>query len=83
MNSIIRECYAEYTKLKNEMERWLKQSMLLDPPGPQRWWRRRSKLCPGVVSTLSHHWRCDCSTALRYAKDSAARLGETRLLPRL
>ena len=34
MNSIIRECYAEYTKLKNEMERWLKQSMLLDPPGP-------------------------------------------------
>ena len=34
MNNIIRECYAEYTKLKNEMERWLKQSMLLDPPGP-------------------------------------------------
>ena len=34
MNSTIHACYVEYTKLRNEMGRWLKQSMLLDPPGP-------------------------------------------------
>ena len=34
METTIHECYTEYTKLKNEMGRWLKQSMLLDPPGP-------------------------------------------------
>ncbi len=34
MNSTIHKCYTEYTTLRNEMERWLKQSMLLDPPGP-------------------------------------------------
>ena len=34
MNSIIHECYTGYTTLRNEMGRWLKQSMLLDPPGP-------------------------------------------------
>ncbi len=34
MNSTIHECYTGYTTLRNEMGRWLKQSMLLDPPGP-------------------------------------------------
>ena len=34
MNSVIHECYNGYTTLRNEMGRWLKQSMLLDPPGP-------------------------------------------------
>ena len=34
MNSVIHECYEAYSTLRNEMGRWLKQSMLLDPPGP-------------------------------------------------
>lgn len=34
MKNLIHECYASYTALRNEMGRWLKQSMLLDPPGP-------------------------------------------------
>ena len=34
MDKTIRECYTGYTTLRNEMGRWLKQSMLLDPPGP-------------------------------------------------
>ena len=34
MDKIIHECYTGYTTLRNEMGRWLKQSMLLDPPGP-------------------------------------------------
>ena len=34
MNQTIHECYEAYTTLRNEMGRWLKQSMLLDPPGP-------------------------------------------------
>ena len=34
MNKTIHECYEAYTTLRNEMGRWLKQSMLLDPPGP-------------------------------------------------
>ena len=34
MNRTIHECYEAYTTLRNEMGRWLKQSMLLDPPGP-------------------------------------------------
>ena len=34
MNRTIHECYEAYTTLRNEMGRWLKQSMLLDPPVP-------------------------------------------------
>ena len=34
MNKTIHECYEAYATLRNEMGRWLKQSMLLDPPGP-------------------------------------------------
>ena len=34
MKSEIHECYNAYSKLRTEMSRWLKQSMLLDPPGP-------------------------------------------------
>ena len=34
MDNTIHECYTGYTTLRNEMGRWLKQSMLLDPPGP-------------------------------------------------
>ena len=34
MISEFRECYNVYSKLRIEMGRWLKQSMLLDPPGP-------------------------------------------------
>lgn len=34
MNSVIHACYGAYSTLRNEMGRWLKQSMLLDPPGP-------------------------------------------------
>ena len=34
MNSTTHECYEAYSTLRNEMGRWLKQSMLLDPPGP-------------------------------------------------
>ena len=34
MNKVIHEGYKAYRTLRNEMERWLKQSMLLDPPGP-------------------------------------------------
>ena len=34
MSKVIHECYEAYTRLRNEMGRWLKQSMLLDPPGP-------------------------------------------------
>ena len=34
MNKTLHECYEAYTTLRTEMGRWLKQSMLLDPPGP-------------------------------------------------
>ena len=34
MDKTIHECYTAYRTLRNEMGRWLKQSMLLDPPGP-------------------------------------------------
>lgn len=34
MKTVIHKCYTEYTTLRKEMGRWLKQSMLLDPPGP-------------------------------------------------
>lgn len=34
MTNVIHECYNAYNALKTEMGRWLKQSMLLDPPGP-------------------------------------------------
>ena len=34
MNPLIHECYDAYSTLRAEMNRWLKQSMLLDPPGP-------------------------------------------------
>ncbi len=34
MNSLIHECYDAYSMLRTEMSRWLKQSTLLDPPGP-------------------------------------------------
>ena len=34
MNTPIHECYDAYSTLKAEMSRWLRQSMLLDPPGP-------------------------------------------------
>ena len=33
MNNIIQECYQHYRNLRQEMDGWLKQSMLLDPPG--------------------------------------------------
>ena len=34
MDKTIHACYTGYRTLRNEMGRWLKQSMLLDPPGP-------------------------------------------------
>ena len=34
MKKTLHECYEAYTTLRNEMGRWLQQSMLLDPPGP-------------------------------------------------
>ena len=34
MDNTIQACYTAYRKLRDEMGRWLKQSMLLDPPGP-------------------------------------------------
>ena len=34
MKSKIHECYNAFSKLRTEMRRWLKQSMMLDPPGP-------------------------------------------------
>ncbi len=34
MTNVIHECYNAYNALRTEMGRWLKQSMLLDPPGP-------------------------------------------------
>ncbi len=34
MGKTIHECYTGYTTLRSEMGRWLKQSMLLDPAGP-------------------------------------------------
>ena len=34
MDKTIHECCTGYTTPRNEMGRWLKQSMLLDPPGP-------------------------------------------------
>ncbi len=36
MKTEIRECYNAYSALKSEMGRWLKQSMMLDPPGPNQ-----------------------------------------------
>ena len=34
MNNTIQECYKYYRNLREEMDGWLKRSMLLDPPGP-------------------------------------------------
>ncbi len=34
MNDILHECYEHYVDLRKEMNQWLKQSMALDPPGP-------------------------------------------------
>ena len=34
MNDILQECYEHYVDLRKEMNQWLKQSMALDPPGP-------------------------------------------------
>ena len=34
MNDILQECYEYYADLRGEMNQWLKQSMALDPPGP-------------------------------------------------
>ena len=34
MNDILQECYEYYADLRGEMDLWLKQSMALDPPGP-------------------------------------------------
>ena len=34
MNDILQECYEHYADLRGEMDLWLKQSMVLDPPGP-------------------------------------------------
>lgn len=34
MNPLIHECYDAYSMLRSEMNRWLKQSIMLDPPGP-------------------------------------------------
>ena len=36
MKSEIHECYNAFDSLISEMGRWLKQSMLLDPPGPNK-----------------------------------------------
>ncbi len=36
MKSELQTCYNAYNKLRSEMGRWLKQSMMLDPPGPNR-----------------------------------------------
>ena len=34
MNDTLQECYKYYIDLREEMDRWLNQSMALDPPGP-------------------------------------------------
>ena len=34
MKDIVQECYRYYIDLREEMNQWLKQSMALDPPGP-------------------------------------------------
>ncbi len=36
MKSEIQESYNAYSALRSDMGRWLKQSMLLDPPGPNK-----------------------------------------------
>ena len=36
MNNEIHECYSVYDALRSEMGRWLIQSMMLDPPGPNK-----------------------------------------------
>ena len=34
MNNTLQECYEYYVDLRTEIDQWLKQSMVLDPPGP-------------------------------------------------
>ncbi len=34
MDNTLQECYKYYIDLRKEMDQWLKQSMALDPPGP-------------------------------------------------
>ena len=36
MKSEIQDCFNAYNRLRSEMGRWLKQSMMLDPPGPNQ-----------------------------------------------
>ena len=34
MTQLLNACFESYSSLRTEMRRWLKQSMMLDPPGP-------------------------------------------------
>ena len=35
-DDLVRQCYAYYSDLRQEMDQWLKQSVRLDPPGPNQ-----------------------------------------------
>ena len=35
-DDLVRQCYAYYSDLRREMDQWLKQSVRLDPPGPNQ-----------------------------------------------
>ncbi|MEE3193399.1 MAG: hypothetical protein VX289_02685, partial [Candidatus Poribacteria bacterium] len=36
LDGSVRRCYTYYAELRREMDQWLKQSVRLDPPGPNQ-----------------------------------------------
>ena len=56
MISKFNECYNAYSKLRTEMGRWLKQSMLLDPPGPNDGGEDEANYALAWFPALSNHW---------------------------
>ena len=56
MKSEIHECYNAFSKLRTGMRRWLKQSMMLDPPGPNNGGEDEANYALALVSTLFNHW---------------------------
>ena len=63
MKSEIHECYNAFFALRSEMGRWLKQSMLLDPPGPNNGGEDEANY---ALSWFPHYLITGDSTVLRH-----------------
>ena len=63
MKSEIHECYNVFNSLRSEMGRWLRQSMLLDPPGPNKGGEDEANY---ALSWFPHYLITGDSTVLRH-----------------